>query len=273
MKRPAFQFYPADWRKDAALQSCSMAAQGLWANLLCVMHECEPYGHLAVNERPMQSVQIARLVGLAQKECERLLAELRDAGVSSTSPEGFLFSRRMVKDEHLRNIRAEAGKLGGNPNLLAKKVNQTSKQTTTPSSSSSSSSSSSVKEKAVPNGTDADGVIPSPVAPKLTDPNEIIFGYGVPLLTAAGSTDKHARSFLGRLRKDYGDAALIDKLRECIKAKPLQPLEWLAKALPPPGAQTPAERTESAIAAENARTTEEARRRLFGNDAQEAINA
>lgn len=29
------------------------------------------------------------------------------------------------------------------------------------------------------------------------------------------------------------DPALIDKLRECIKAKPLQPLEWLAAALPP----------------------------------------
>ena len=31
MKRPAFQFYPSDWRKDMALQSCSVAARGLWA--------------------------------------------------------------------------------------------------------------------------------------------------------------------------------------------------------------------------------------------------
>lgn len=69
--------------------------------------------------------------------------------------------------------------------------------------------------------------------PKVTDPDEIIFGYGVPLLTNAGSTDKHARSFLGGLRKQHGDAALIDKLRDCIKAKPLQPVEWLAAALPP----------------------------------------
>jgi uncharacterized protein YdaU (DUF1376 family) len=68
---------------------------------------------------------------------------------------------------------------------------------------------------------------------KVTDPDTIIFAYGVPLLTAAGSEDKHARSFLGGLRKHHGDEALVNALRDCIKAKPLQPLEWLAAALPP----------------------------------------
>lgn len=53
------------------------------------------------------------------------------------------------------------------------------------------------------------------------------------MLTNAGTEDKHARSFLGGLRKHHGDDLLIDKLRECAKAKPLQPLEWLAAALPP----------------------------------------
>lgn len=83
----------------------------------------------------------------------------------------------------------------------------------------------------VPNGT---GGKP----PLITDPNEIIFGYGLALLTNAGTAEKQARSFLGGLRKHHGDAALIDKLRECAKTKPLQPLEWLAAALPP-GAAAP----------------------------------
>jgi len=69
--------------------------------------------------------------------------------------------------------------------------------------------------------------------PLITDPDEIIFSYGVPLLVSAGATDKSARSFLGGLRKAHGDTALVDKLRECVKSKPLQPLEWLAAALPP----------------------------------------
>lgn len=77
----------------------------------------------------------------------------------------------------------------------------------------------------VPNGTGG--------KPPITDPDEIIFGYGVPMLTNAGTAEKQARSFLGGLRKHHGDAALINKLRECAKAKPLQPLEWLAAALPP----------------------------------------
>jgi hypothetical protein len=63
--------------------------------------------------------------------------------------DGTIYSRRMVKDERLRNARAEAGKLGGNPNLVNHLVNlqvnhvdnYPSKQKPTPSSSSSSSSS------------------------------------------------------------------------------------------------------------------------------------
>jgi hypothetical protein len=71
--------------------------------------------------------------------------------------------------------------------------------------------------------------------PKLTDPKEIIFGYGLALLVNAGTPEKQARSFLGGLEKHHGADAVIDKLRDCAKAKPLQPLEWLAAALPPNG--------------------------------------
>ncbi len=90
--------------------------------------------------------------------------------------------------------------------------------------------------------------------PPAMKPDEIIFGYGVPLLTNAGTAEKQARSFLGGLRKAHGDAAVIDKLRECMRAKPLQPLEWLAKALPPDGVmghskQTQLESRNAAVAA------------------------
>lgn len=112
MKRPAFQFYPADWRKDMELQSCSVAARGLWMDMLCIAHECDPYGYLTVNCRPMTPAQIGRHTGLTQRDCERLLAELDAAGVSSTTEDGTIFSRRMVRDEDLRNRRAEGGKAG-----------------------------------------------------------------------------------------------------------------------------------------------------------------
>lgn len=151
MKRPAFQFYPADWRKDMALQSCSIAARGLWIDILCIAHECEPYGHLTVNGRPMTLAQIGRHVGLTERECEKLVEELDAAGVLSKTGEGAIFSRRMVRDEHIREVRSQAGRLGGNPNLVAGKVgglvNHQSKRSPTPSSSSSSSSSDNPKPR------------------------------------------------------------------------------------------------------------------------------
>lgn len=118
LKRPAFQFYPADWRKDAAVQACSMAARGLWHEMLCIMHECQPYGYLTISGAAMSPQQLARLVGEGVKDVSAWLSELEAADVFSRDPEGRIFSRRMVKDERLRVVRAEAGGQGGNPALI-----------------------------------------------------------------------------------------------------------------------------------------------------------
>ena len=112
MRRPSFQFYPADWQKDAALQSCSMAAQGLWINLMCIAHECEPYGYLVINNKPMKAEQIARLVGLSAKNCEKILKELLEASVVKIDENGAMFSQRMVNDELTRILRAAGGQAG-----------------------------------------------------------------------------------------------------------------------------------------------------------------
>lgn len=149
MKRPAFQFYPGDWRKDPALSSCSLAARGLWIELMCIAHESDNYGHLSINGKPMTPAMISRMVGEVPAVVMKLLVELHDAGVYSRTDDGTIYSRRMVKDEHVRNVRADAGRLGGNPNLLKQtdkqtdnqEVKQSVKQVPTPSSSSSSSSS------------------------------------------------------------------------------------------------------------------------------------
>lgn len=98
------------------------------------------------------------------------------------------------------------------------------------------------KSNSVPNGT-------GDKSPLTAD--EIIFGYGVPLLTSAGNPEKQARSFLGGLRKAHGDAALIDALRTCLKEKPMQPLEWLAAALPPVGKGVGSQNKQTALEARN----------------------
>lgn len=105
---------------------------------------------------------------------------------------------------------------------------------------------------------------------KLTEPGEIIFGYGLSLLVNAGTPEKQARSFLGSLRKAHGDTVLIDSLRNCARAKPLQPLEWLAAALPPPltGDGPSAEGRKP-----NRQEALEARNREVGRRAAEKIRA
>ena len=113
MKRPSFQFYPSDWIKDPELMRCSFEAQGAWIRLICLMHECVPYGHLANHGKPMAADEIARgLPGLSVGKVRKILAELEEKGVSSRTPEGVIFCRRLVRDEDLRNRRATGGNSG-----------------------------------------------------------------------------------------------------------------------------------------------------------------
>lgn len=147
-KMPAFQFYPADWRKDPGVQSLSFHDRGVWFEILCLMHESEQRGKLMIGGRPMPDSALARLLGLDKQNLTTTLTTLLDFGVASRDEEsGALVSRRMVRDEILRKIRKDAGKKGGNPRLVNQNpttpVNQNPtthlKQNPTPSSSSSPS--------------------------------------------------------------------------------------------------------------------------------------
>jgi len=138
MKRPSFQFYPADWLNDIKLQTCSLGAQGLLVNLMCLMHQSDRYGYLLINNLVPDDKTVAKLLRLHHKTYHTRLIELLLYGVLCRDEKGVIFCKRMIKDEYIRDIRRVAGKLGGSP-LLKQKVKQGLKQKTTPSSSSSSS--------------------------------------------------------------------------------------------------------------------------------------
>jgi len=111
-KLPAFQFYPGDWLKDPNLRSVSIAARGLWVDMLCLMFESESRGSLTIGGRPASDVEIARMTGIDQDEARRLLGELREANVFSETEQGCIYSRRLVRDDQIRAIRKKCGKLG-----------------------------------------------------------------------------------------------------------------------------------------------------------------
>lgn len=95
-KRPAFQFYPSDWRNDPGLRLCSIGARGLWMDMMCLMHEGQPYGHLTVMGRHMPPEALARLVGEGAAPVKRWLKELGENEVYSTTEDGVIFSRMMI---------------------------------------------------------------------------------------------------------------------------------------------------------------------------------
>jgi hypothetical protein len=111
------KFYPSDWRADPKLRMCSIGARGLWMEMICVMHEAEPYGFLVSNERSVTSRQLAALAGISQGECMKYLLELASAGVYSIDENKRIYSRRMVRDKAKADRDRENGKGGGNPKL------------------------------------------------------------------------------------------------------------------------------------------------------------
>lgn len=116
-KLPWLKFYPADWRADPALRMCSIAARGLWMEMLCLMHEAEPTGSLLINGKPVMPRQLGALAALPLKEVEALIVELEESGVFSRDEDGTIFSRRMRRDV-VRSVQAKAfGSNGGNPKL------------------------------------------------------------------------------------------------------------------------------------------------------------
>jgi len=103
MKRPSFPFYPGDWMGDPALQVCSLAAQGLWVKMMCLMHTGYPYGYLTLpNAEEITVAKLAKISQISEKFCEKLLKELAENGVFSCDINGVIFSKRMVADEAQR---------------------------------------------------------------------------------------------------------------------------------------------------------------------------
>jgi len=113
------QFYPNDWLAEPSIRSCSLAARGLWIDMLSLMHLAPRRGYLlAASGNAITQPQLARLTGCDSDECSRLLAELQSSGCFSCTDDGTIYSRRMVKDEAKRQKCSEAGKKGGgNPTL------------------------------------------------------------------------------------------------------------------------------------------------------------
>lgn len=107
------KFYPKDWLAEHSLKACSLAARGLWMEMLCLMSDNEERGFLKYD-----ADALAMVVGKGADEIKLLLYELEQAHVFSRDEHGRIFSRRMVRDHGRLQASRKFGKRGGNPALL-----------------------------------------------------------------------------------------------------------------------------------------------------------
>lgn len=117
MPAPWFKFYPSDWQSEPSLRVCTLAARGLWIEMLCLMHKADPRGYLLLADQPITESQLAGLVGRPPAEVAKLVAELEAARVFSRDAAGVIFSRRMCRDERKAAEDKANGSKGGNPKI------------------------------------------------------------------------------------------------------------------------------------------------------------
>ena len=121
--RPAFQLYVKDYLIDPNLGACTLAAQGLWMRMLCMMFQAPERGCLVYCDahdvvRPVEALRLARMVGCPLEEVEGLLDELKREGVCSVEADrGVIYNRRMRAEADetaaISTSRKAAGAKGG----------------------------------------------------------------------------------------------------------------------------------------------------------------
>lgn len=258
MKRPSFQFYPADWSTDLALRRCSPAARGIWMDVLCALHKSDDaYGILRWPLKEIASTigapmaQMRELVekGVlkgSDKEISAALIYVPKSGrkegapvtLIDTQPGPLWYSKRLVKDEYIRTIRGESTRFGADDGAAPKvDVPAAPKPpfgdgTTSPSSSPPSGS--------VPDGT---GGLPPPTdllgdgasagkTPKALTPEQeakaAMWRSAASLLASQGMDVAAARTFIGKLKKDFpGDVIVPQAIAAAIAEQPAEAKAWL----------------------------------------------
>jgi hypothetical protein len=101
MTQRSTRWYFRDWMSDQGVRKCSLAARGLWKDMLCLMADGQPYGHLTHNHKAMPMDVLAHLVGASIDEVTACFEELQTNEVFSLTKKGIAFSRRLIRDKKI----------------------------------------------------------------------------------------------------------------------------------------------------------------------------
>lgn len=107
-------FFTRDWLSCAEVKVLPPDVRGLWFDMICYMWESVERGVMVKpNHQPYTKDEITLMIG---RDCSGSYAwfdTLIGNGVCAVREDGAIYSRRMVKDQIIRDKRREAGKKGG----------------------------------------------------------------------------------------------------------------------------------------------------------------
>lgn len=132
--QPYLPLYIQDFLTDEKLLECSANAHGVYIRLMCFMHKSEQYGTILLKQKDKQSdnqienfcLKIAKKMPWPERVVMDALTELIDEKVLQIDGD-LLFQKRMVRDCKLSEIRAAAGKKGGDKNFAKAKSKASAK--------------------------------------------------------------------------------------------------------------------------------------------------
>ena len=125
--QPYIPLYVQDFLTDEKLMECSSSATGIYIRIMCVMHKSDEYGTILLKQKDKQSskqvenfaLKLAKYLPYSIEEIISGLNELLSEDVLQMN-EDKLSQKRMVKDNALSIVRANAGKKGGLQSQFAK---------------------------------------------------------------------------------------------------------------------------------------------------------
>lgn len=138
--QPYLPLYVQDFLTDEKLIECSAFATGIYIRILCIMHKSDEYGTILLKQKDKQTdkqinnfaIKLAKQMPYSLDELISGLTELINEGVLQKGGDK-LMQKRMVKDNAISIIRADAGSKGGfaKAKSIAKDVANTEYETIT----------------------------------------------------------------------------------------------------------------------------------------------
>jgi len=118
--QPYLPLYVQDFLTDEKLNECSALAHGIYIKLMCLMHKSDEYGTILLKQKYKQSTKpienfackLAKHFPFSKGEIIEGLTELINEKVIEIN-EDKIWQKRMIRDNEISLIRAEAGKKGG----------------------------------------------------------------------------------------------------------------------------------------------------------------